>query len=86
MTATFDQIAFYQAVDLIRFSRHLSWQQVAWESGVQHVATGKMSQWILSKPHADTIAALCVWGGLNANNFFTKKKTHTNQTLEEQSH
>lgn len=63
----FDVEAFYAALDSQRQSKRLNWKQVAEESGVSASTLTRMAQG--RRPDVDSMAALLVWSGLDANAF-----------------
>jgi transcriptional regulator with XRE-family HTH domain len=63
----FDQGAFYASIDGERRARGLTWKRVAEEAGVSASSLSRISRG--RRPDVDTLAALTVWGGLDANNF-----------------
>lgn len=65
--ATFDADAFYAALDGERQARKLNWKQVAMGAGVSPSTLTRMAQG--KRPDVDTLAALCVWSGLDADVF-----------------
>jgi transcriptional regulator with XRE-family HTH domain len=63
----FDAEAFYAALDSKRQSRRMRWKQVAEESGVSASTLTRMAQG--RRPDLDSMAALLIWSGLNADSF-----------------
>lgn len=63
----FDVEAFYSALDSQRQSQRMTWKQVAEESGVSASTLTRMAQG--RRPDVDSMAALLVWSGLDANSF-----------------
>lgn len=66
-TGTFDNEAFYLALDAQRASREMTWKQVAGESGVSASTLTRMAQG--RRPDVNGLAALCAWSGLKADDF-----------------
>src|SRR2546423_8710700 len=66
-TATFDAEAFYEALDGQRQSKKLAWRQVAAAAGVSASTLTRMAQG--KRPDVDSLAALCSWSGLRADDY-----------------
>ena len=66
-TGKFDGEAFFAALDAEREARRITWKKVAQEAGVPASSLTRMSQG--RRPDVDTLAALCTWSGLSADNF-----------------
>jgi transcriptional regulator with XRE-family HTH domain len=64
---TFDGTAFYDALDAVRTARALSWREVAAGAGVSASTLTRMAQ--RKRPDVDSLAALCTWSGLRADDF-----------------
>ena len=66
---TFDAMGFYEALDATRQSRDggLTWREVAGEAGVSPSTLTRMAQG--KRPDVDTLAALCAWSGLRADDY-----------------
>lgn len=62
--------AFYQALDGQRQSKQLTWKKVAEKSKVSASTLTRIAQG--KRPDVDTLAALCTWSGLKADNFFAR--------------
>jgi transcriptional regulator with XRE-family HTH domain len=60
----FDSDAFYAALDASRQSQKLTWKKVAEQAGVSASTLTRMAQG--KRPDVDSLAALCMWGGLDA--------------------
>lgn len=67
MRGSFDHEAFYEALDSTRQARKLNWKQVASEAGVSPSTLTRLGQG--KRPDVDSFAALCSWGGLDADDF-----------------
>ncbi len=65
----FDAGGFFLALDAQRQARRLSWRQVAAEAGVSASTLTRMSQG--KRPDVESLAALCAWGGLAADDFMS---------------
>lgn len=65
--AAFDASAFYSALDAERYSRGMNWKQVAAETEVSASTLTRMGQG--RRPDIDSLAALCAWSGLDADEF-----------------
>jgi len=64
---TFNREAFYQAVNLTRNSRNLTWFEVAEQSGVSAATVSRLNHGEHLSVH--TVAALIAWGGLDPRSF-----------------
>jgi transcriptional regulator with XRE-family HTH domain len=64
---SFDSAAFYGALDAERQARELTWKEVAAESSVSASTLTRIGQG--KRPDVDSLAALCVWAGLDAGQF-----------------
>lgn len=69
----FDAEAFYAALDSQRQSRRMRWKQVAEESGVSASTLTRMAQG--RRPDVDSMAALLIWSGLNADLFIKSDRS-----------
>ena len=63
----FDSDAFYAALDASRQSQKLTWKKVAERAGVSASTLTRMAQG--KRPDVDSLAALCIWGGLDAADY-----------------
>lgn len=63
----FDATGFYQALDVTRRSKDLSWREVAGATGVSPSTLTRMAQG--KRPDVDSLAALAAWSGLSADGF-----------------
>ena len=66
-TARFDVAALHAALDSQRRSRHLTWKDVADESGVSASTLTRLSQG--RQPDVNSLAALTAWLGISADDF-----------------
>lgn len=66
-TGKFDGEAFFAALDAERQSRGVTWKKVAEQATVPASTLTRMSQG--RHPDVNTLAALCAWSGLAAENF-----------------
>jgi len=66
-TASFDAEAFYEALDAQRRAKRTTWRQVAGATGVSASTFTRMAQG--KRPDVDSLAALCSWSGLSADDF-----------------
>lgn len=66
-TGRFDGEAFFAAIDGGRIARKLTWKKVAEEAQVPASTLTRMSQG--RRPDVDSLAALCAWSGLKAEDF-----------------
>ena len=62
--------AFYQALDGQRQSKQLTWKKVAEQAKVSASTLTRIAQG--KRPDVDTMAALCRWAGLNADDFVAR--------------
>ncbi len=65
--ATFDAAAFFAALDAARQARKVNWKQVAQGAGISPSTLTRMAQG--KRPDVDTLAALCAWGRLDADDY-----------------
>ena len=70
MRDQFDNEAFYAALDAQRLAKHLTWKQVAEQSGVAASTLTRMAQ--NKRPDVDGLAALLKWSSLKAESFFVR--------------
>ena len=75
----FDSGAFYEALDAARQARHLTWKQVAAESGVSASTLTRMAQG--RRPDVDGLAALTAWSGLKADDFVRSETERPRQAV-----
>jgi transcriptional regulator with XRE-family HTH domain len=66
-TGKFDGDGFFAALDAERQSRGLTWKKVAEQAQVPASTLTRMSQG--RRPDVDSLAALCTWSGLAADDF-----------------
>jgi transcriptional regulator with XRE-family HTH domain len=66
----FDSDAFYSALDGARRERDLHWKDVAAEASVSASTLTRMAQG--RRPDVDSLAALCHWANLDANDFMRR--------------
>jgi transcriptional regulator with XRE-family HTH domain len=69
--ASFDAMAFYEALDSTRQARGLNWKLVADKSGVSASTLTRMAQG--RRPDVDSLAALVAWSGLQVEDFVRAK-------------
>ena len=67
MRGAFDHDAFYSDLDATRQVRKLNWKQVATEAGVSPSTLTRLGQG--KRPDVDSLAALCAWGTLDADDY-----------------
>ncbi len=67
MRGAFDHDAFYSDLDATRQVRKLNWKQVATEAGVSPSTLTRLGQG--KRPDVDSLAALCAWGKLDADDY-----------------
>lgn len=63
----FDGAGFYQALNVTRRARGMSWRDVAAAAGVSPSTLTRMAQG--KRPDVDGLAALATWSGLKADAF-----------------
>lgn len=68
----FDADGFYEALDATRLARRLTWKAVAQQVGISASTLTRMAQG--KRPDVDSLSALCVWSGLDADDFITPNK------------
>jgi transcriptional regulator with XRE-family HTH domain len=66
-TGKFNAKAFFASIDAQRLARGLSWRKVAEQAQVSASTLTRMSQG--HRLDVDTLAALCAWSGLKADDF-----------------
>ena len=71
-TARFDVAALHAALDSQRRSRHLTWKEVADESGVSASTLTRLSQG--RQPDVNSLAALTAWLGISADDFMRSEQ------------
>ncbi len=76
---TFDNSAFFSALDAHRSAKNLTWKQVAENSGVSASTLTRIAQG--KRPDVDSLAALVSWSGLNADDY-VRDGSHSNQKPE----
>ena len=83
MENRFDNEAFYAALDAHRQARRLTWKKVAEEANISASTLTRIAQG--RRPDVDTLASLCAWSGLNADDFMGRgsKATATAEPLAE---
>ena len=59
--------AFFHALDTHREAKELTWKAVADKAGVSASTLTRIAQG--KRPDVDTLAALCKWSGLSADDF-----------------
>lgn len=67
MTVTFDNEAFFSALNAERLSRKLTWKEVALQAGVQASTLTRMGDG--KNPDVNGFTALLSWSGLKAEDF-----------------
>jgi transcriptional regulator with XRE-family HTH domain len=79
----FDGEAFFAAIDSVRIRRDLTWKKIAEQSGVPASTLTRMSQG--RRPDVDSLAALCAWSGLKAEQFTRgmAKRSESRESLAE---
>lgn len=71
-TNRFDVAALHAALDSERRSRHLTWKNVAGESGVSASTLTRLSQG--RHPDVNSLAALTTWLGMSADQFMRDER------------
>jgi transcriptional regulator with XRE-family HTH domain len=59
---------FYRALDGHRHAKHMTWKAVADQAKVSASTLTRIAQG--KRPDVDTLAALCRWSGLKADDYF----------------
>lgn len=67
MKEQFHNEAFFNALDAHRLAKDLTWKAVAEKAEVSASTLTRIAQG--KRPDVDTLAALCRWSGLSANDF-----------------
>jgi transcriptional regulator with XRE-family HTH domain len=67
----FDAEGFYAALDAVRQTQKIHWKDVAQRAGVSASTLTRMAQG--RRPDVDSLAALCQWGELDADEFMRSK-------------
>src|SRR4051794_14029426 len=80
MKGTFDNTAFFAALDAKRSAGRMTWKQVAEETGVSASTLTRMAQG--RRPDVDGLAALLRWSGLKAESFVSGPEA-TSEPLSE---
>ncbi len=70
MKTSFQNEAFFAALDGQRQSKKMTWKKVAEKAEVSASTLTRIAQG--KRPDVDTLAALCNWSGLNPNDFITR--------------
>lgn len=74
----FDTEGFFAALERLRAEKNLPWRKVAEQSGVSASTMTRLSQG--KRPDVDSLASLCAWAKLSADDFMrvpgeTEKRT-----------
>lgn len=69
---TFDETAFFAALDSVRRARGSNWKQVAAGAGVSQSTLTRLAQG--KRPDVDSLAALVDWADLSADDFVIRTK------------
>ncbi|MGI8727602.1 MAG: helix-turn-helix domain-containing protein [Solirubrobacterales bacterium] len=69
----FDSDAFYAALDGARRDRDLRWKDVAAEAEISASTLTRMAQG--RRPDVNSLAALCQWADLDANDYMRRSET-----------
>lgn len=69
---SFDEAAFFAALDSVRKARGVNWKQVATESKVSQSTLTRLAQG--KRPDVDSLAALVDWADLSADDFVIRTK------------
>lgn len=65
--------AFFRAIDAQRQAKGLTWKAVAEKAGVSASTLTRIAQG--KRPDVDTLASLCRWSGLKADDFIAHERT-----------
>ena len=68
----FDSEAFFAALDAVRQSKKHTWKKVAEETGISASTLTRLSQG--RRPDVDSMAALCAWSLLNADDYVVRNE------------
>lgn len=71
METRFAADAFYAALDAQRQAKKITWKKVAEQAKVSASTLTRIAQG--KRPDVDTMAALCLWSGLNPNDFIGRE-------------
>ncbi len=71
----FDGSSFYSALDAVREERKLTWRKVAEQSSVSASSLTRISQG--KRPDVDSLASLCAWAKLSADDFMREPGANT---------
>lgn len=69
-TVKFDGDGFFAALDAVRQTRRLTWKKVAEEAEISASTLTRLSQG--RRPDVDSLAALCDWSGLHADDYIRR--------------
>lgn len=64
---SFDSAGFYDAIDAHRQAQKKTWRKVASDTGISASTFTRMAQG--RRPDVNSLAALCAWSGLQAEDF-----------------
>lgn len=81
MTITFDNEAFFSALNAERLSRHMTWKEVAQEAGIQPSTLTRMGDG--KNPDVNGLAALLAWSGLKAEKFIPRQSGDNAQNFSQ---
>lgn len=81
MTVTFDNEAFFSALNAERLSRQMTWKEVAKEAGIQASTLTRMGDG--KNPDVNGLAALLSWSGLKAEDFIPTEGADKAQNLSQ---
>jgi transcriptional regulator with XRE-family HTH domain len=81
MTVTFDNEAFFSALNAERLSRQMTWKEVAQEAGIQASTLTRMSDG--KNPDVNGLAALLAWSGLKAERFIPRQSGENAQNFSQ---
>lgn len=77
MKEQFHNEAFFNALDAHRQAKDLTWKAVAEKAKVSASTLTRIAQG--KRPDVDTLAALCKWSGLSADDFIAYDRGERNQ-------
>ena len=77
MKELFHNEAFFEALDAHRLTKDLTWKAVAEKAKVSASTLTRIAQG--KRPDVDTLAALCKWSGLSADDFIAYDGAERNQ-------
>jgi len=81
MGVTFDNEAFFSALNAERLSRQMTWKEVAQEAGINASTLTRMGDG--KNPDVNGLAALLAWSGLKAEDFIPDASKDSSQNFSQ---